>query len=79
MDGGQSYGKAVDIWAIGFIMYELISGVHPIFKKGDDKVKYREKLLKLKHLHFGSCFNEFSRNLIEKLCHMKPGQRYNVD
>jgi len=25
MAGGQYYGKAVDIWAAGFIMYELIA------------------------------------------------------
>lgn len=79
MEGGQSYGKAVDIWAIGFIMYELISGVHPLFKKGDDKLKYREKLLNSKSLQYGSCFNEFQISLIERLCHMKPSQRYNVD
>lgn len=32
-----SYGKPVDIWAAGLIMYELISGIHPIWRKGEDR------------------------------------------
>jgi serine/threonine protein kinase len=41
MAGGQCYGKPVDIWAVGFIMYELIAGRHPLWEKGEDKAKYR--------------------------------------
>jgi serine/threonine protein kinase len=36
MDGGKQYGKPVDIWAIGFMMYEIIAGKHPLWVKGDD-------------------------------------------
>jgi len=41
MDGGQTYGKAVDIWAVGFIMYEMIAGYHPLWQKGEDKFQYK--------------------------------------
>jgi len=38
MFGGTSYGKPVDIWAVGFIMYELISGKHPLWGRKEDKL-----------------------------------------
>jgi len=31
MLGEAPYGKPVDIWAVGFMMYELISGSHPLW------------------------------------------------
>lgn len=43
----NQYGKPADIWACGFIMYELMSGAHPLYKKGEDKNSYKEKLLNL--------------------------------
>lgn len=38
--GVGTYGKSIDIWALGFIMYELISGSHPLWKKGQDRHEY---------------------------------------
>jgi len=35
MEGGKRYGKPVDVWAVGFMMYELIAGRHPLWVKGD--------------------------------------------
>ena len=40
MIGQSTYGKPVDIWAVGFIMYELICGVHPFYVKGMDRTTY---------------------------------------
>jgi serine/threonine protein kinase len=49
---GESYGKPVDIWAAGFIMYELISNIHPLWVKGEDKPTYKEKIKNLKSFDF---------------------------
>lgn len=33
-----SYGKKVDLWSVGIIMYMVITkGIHPLFVKGDNK------------------------------------------
>lgn len=79
MAGGQCYGKAVDVWAAGFIAYEIIAGRHPLWDKKDDKVSYKQKALKFKRLRYGSRFTELSQGLIEKLCHPKPSLRYTVE
>lgn len=79
MGGGQCYGKPVDIWAAGFIMYELIAGKHPLWEKGEDKKKYRQNMLEFKKLRYGRRFTPLTQSLIEKLCHPKPSLRYTVD
>jgi len=79
MAGGHNYGKAVDVWAAGFIAYELISGHHPLWEKNDDKTTYKEKAINFKSLKYGKRFTQFSKGLIEKLCHPKPSLRYTVD
>lgn len=48
MLGEVVYGKPADIWAVGFIMYEMIAGKHPLWEKGEDKPTYREKLKNFK-------------------------------
>jgi serine/threonine protein kinase len=58
MAGGQCYGKAVDIWAVGFIMYELIGQKHPLWEKGDDNKSYKQKAVNFKQLKFSRKFNK---------------------
>lgn len=52
MFGETSYGKPIDLWAVGFIMYELIAGQHPTWTRGEDKPTYREKMKNFKGLTF---------------------------
>ncbi len=40
----QYYCKAVDIWAVGIIMYMVIAGKHPLFEQSDTKATYKQKL-----------------------------------
>ena len=53
-------------------MYEMIAGKHPLWEKGDDKVKYKAKAINFKKLRYGRKFNKLAKGLIEKLCHPKP-------
>ncbi len=50
--GEVSYGKSVDIWAAGFIMFEMICGVHPLYVRGQDKPTYKEKLKNFRGFDF---------------------------
>ncbi len=52
MLGETTYGKAADIWAAGFIMYELVSGKHPFWVRREDKQSYKERIRKFKGLDF---------------------------
>ena len=52
---GVSYGKAVDIWATGMIMYEVLTkGCHPILENDINNIEklsfeeYKAKLNSLK-------------------------------
>ena len=57
MMGSISYGKSVDIWANGFIMYEMITGKHPLYVKGEDKLSYKEKLKNFKGFTYSETNN----------------------
>lgn len=59
MSGDQIYSKSVDIWAIGLIMYELISLKHPLWDKTHNKQTYREKMMSFKKLKFNHKFNRY--------------------
>jgi serine/threonine protein kinase len=79
MAGGQMYGKSVDIWAVGLIMFEVIKGKHPLWAKNETVESYRKKVMNFTGLRFNSKFSPMAKNLIEKLCHPKPSLRYTVD
>ena len=79
MSGDLTYSKSVDIWAVGFIMYELIQLRHPMLEKDQDKESYREKVLNMQKLKFSNRFNWYAKSLIQTMCNIKPSLRYTVD
>ena len=61
-------------------MYELITGKHPLYNRGEDKQTYKDKLKNLRQLDFSdSQLSKFSIHLIQKLCEIKPSARYKLD
>jgi len=69
------YCKAVDIWAVGIIMYIIISGKHPLHTPEDTRETYTKKL-ENPQFHFSKEFSNLSRNLFVKLCANDPLVRY---
>lgn len=37
-------GKTSDIFTCGFIMFELLTGKHPVLTRGEDKLAYRKRM-----------------------------------
>lgn len=46
---GRQYFKGVDIWATGIILYVLLCGKHPFFKKKEKTKNYVDKMMNVKN------------------------------
>ncbi|KAH8048667.1 cGMP-dependent protein kinase [Aureococcus anophagefferens] len=67
----EGHDKAVDYWALGVLMYELVAGVPPFY--ADDPMEVYEKILSGSMSfpsHFGKYLNDIVRKLL-KLCQSK--------
>lgn len=74
----HTYTKSVDIWAIGIIMHQLLTGnKHPLYDpKNDNRDVLIEKLRKVKHVEADSCFSSLAKNLFDKLMSVQISERY---
>jgi len=76
----QEYSKSIDVWSLGIIMYNLISGgQHPLFKNGESLESFKKKLEKQKQFYYTDAFSELARDLINKMTSYSPVHRYNID
>lgn len=83
MVGRQRYGRPVDLWAIGVIMYILLSGNPPFYDDGDEDEDSRDKNLFIKILsgdyEFDSPYwddiSDSAKSLVASLMEVDQDQR----
>ncbi|KAJ3328080.1 camp-dependent protein kinase catalytic subunit [Blyttiomyces sp. JEL0837] len=69
----KGYGKAVDWWALGVLIYEMLAG-HPPFYD-EDHFKLYEKILACK-VKFASHFDPIAKDLIKRLLTADLSKRF---
>ncbi|KAJ3271877.1 camp-dependent protein kinase catalytic subunit [Terramyces sp. JEL0728] len=69
----KGYGRAVDWWALGILIYEMIAG-HPPFYD-EDHFKLYEKILGCK-LRFPSHFDPLAKDLVKRLLSPDLSKRF---
>lgn len=76
----QEYSKSIDVWSLGIIMYNLLSGgEHPLHQKGESFEKFETKLRNKEKFRFTDSFSNLAKDLIKKMTSYSPVYRYNVD
>lgn len=76
----EHYGKSVDMWSFGVILYILLGGYPPFYDKSN-QVLYR-KILKGAyqfHVEYWSEVSDLAKDLIRKLLVLDPKVRLTVD
>ena len=68
----KGHGKAVDWWALGVLIYEMLAGYPPYYDQ--TPFKTYEKIL-AGNLHFPAHFDPISVDLIQRLLHPDPIKR----
>ena len=73
---GSGYTKKIDMWAIGVIMHQLLTGKHPFLVKGEVEKTYIERITKdnlgIKEFNL----EDAAKSLFLKLCSKSPMKRY---
>jgi serine/threonine protein kinase len=68
------YGKKIDIYAAGIVMYTMLVGYHPLYVNGgimnDNTHSLKQKVAAIEPdlWHYPSYVSELAKNLIIKLC-----------
>jgi serine/threonine protein kinase len=81
LDNRRSYGRSVDIWSCGIIMYLLLRGEHPVYTPG---LTFNDYIGLMKGFNWRGTGNrhflsQMAANLLDRLLEIDPGKRYTVD
>ncbi|KAF5836996.1 kinase-like domain-containing protein [Dunaliella salina] len=70
----RSHTAAVDLWALGVLIYCLLSGTTPFAAPGDDELDVYRKLC-ARSLSWPPHFSPSARSLIDSLLQLQPSSR----
>lgn len=72
---GKPYGRSVDWWSMGVIVFEMIHGIAPfdVADRGNTKAVYES--IKSNKIRFGKDIDETSRSFIQSLLTISPKKR----
>ena len=71
-----AYAKKADVWASGIIMFYLLTGKHPIWKEGMNKLQMEQVMKNFKEIKFPSSMSPQAQHLISCLCQKNQSARY---
>ncbi|TNV74370.1 hypothetical protein FGO68_gene5560 [Halteria grandinella] len=72
---GQLYGKRVDMWALGIIMYIMLTGTHPFVKDSDNEYSYSNRIAS-SDLQVSKNLQPIAKSLFQHLCSRTLSERY---
>ena len=75
---GKGHNQAVDYWALGCLVYEMIEGTTPFYWDGATQKDEFEAICRC-DFQCGSNFSEGAKNLISKLLVLDPSKRLGGD
>lgn len=71
----KGYGKTVDWWSLGILIYEFSAGFSPFSQSNGDQLKMMERIVK-RNFKFPSSFSEDLKNLISNLLQTDLSRRF---
>ena len=71
---GEGHTAAVDFWALGVLLYELLCGQTPFDDESQPKV-FEKIVGSQRHLRFPRGFDAHAKSLVRKLMHPTPALR----
>eukprot|EP00347_Sterkiella_histriomuscorum_P023943 403332847 len=76
----QNYGKKIDMFACGIVLYYLFCGKHPIYVYGDTQIIYKKKLMTIEpeKWHYPSYISNLAKDFISRICRISQIQRYDA-
>lgn len=73
---GEQLTKAADLWAVGCIIYQMISGLPP-FHAESEYLIFRK--IVQRDLHFPEGFNKIAEDLVQRLIEIEPNKRLGAE
>ena len=73
------YDSSVDIWALGILLFEFLTGAVPFEGEGDNADRKTRELIQRGEIHWPNYISEGARDLISKLLVKDPAARLTLE